>query len=190
MALTRNYLKSLSLTGEQVEGVISAHAQTVDGLKSQIERYRSDAAALPDIQKELDDARQELLLLHADPWEERFHAISAEFESFKQQISDRELIQAKESAYRELLREVGVNERRIDAVMRVSDMECVQWEDGRIVNEAQLREQIREEWADFIGKVVVRGAKTPTPPAAVERRVELGRLPMREYIAKRREKRL
>ena len=142
MALTRNYLKSLSLTGEQVEGVISAHAQTVDGLKSQIERYRSDAAALPDIQKELDDARQELLLLHADPWEERFHAVSAEFESFKQQISDRELIQAKESAYRELLREVGVNERRIDAVMRVSDMECVQWEDGRIVNEAQLREKI------------------------------------------------
>ena len=189
MALTRNYLKSLSLTGEQVEGIIAAHVQTVDGLKSEIERYRSDAAALPDIQKELDDARQELLLLHADPWEERYTAISAEFESYKQEIADREMRQAKETAYRALLREVGVGEKRIEAVMRVSDLDCVQWEDGRIVNEQELRARIREEWADFIGATVVRGAKTPMPPAAVERRVDLGRLPMREYIQKRRERR-
>lgn len=185
MALTRNLLKSMSLGGEQIESIIAAHAETVEGLKGEIARYRQQAAALPEIQKELDEARQEILMLHEDPWEDKYRQISTEFDTFRQETTAKELRRAKEIAYRQLLREVGVSERRIDAVLRVTDLDCVQMEDNVIVNGEELRQAAQEEWAEFIGTTVTQGARTPMPPAMLQRKEDLGKLPMREYIRKR-----
>ena len=59
MALTRNFLKSMGLTEEQVATIIEAHTDTVDGLKDLIATYKADAEKLPDIQKELNDLKKE-----------------------------------------------------------------------------------------------------------------------------------
>ena len=55
MALTRKLLKGMGLTDEQVDTIIEAHTDTVDGLKADIGKYKADAEKLPGIQKELDD---------------------------------------------------------------------------------------------------------------------------------------
>lgn len=52
--------------------------------------------------------------------------------------------------YRELLEQEGVDERRIDSVMRVTDLSDVVVEDGRLKDEDGLRANIHKEWADFI----------------------------------------
>ena len=59
MALTRKLLKGMGLTDEQVDTIIEAHTDTVDGLKADIGRYKADAEKLPGIQKELDDLKKE-----------------------------------------------------------------------------------------------------------------------------------
>ena len=51
MALTRKLLKGMGLTDEQVDTIIEAHTDTVDGLKADVSRYKADAEKLPDIQK-------------------------------------------------------------------------------------------------------------------------------------------
>ena len=54
MALTRKALKAMGLTEEQVDSIIEAHTETIDGLKDQIKTYRADAERLESVQKELD----------------------------------------------------------------------------------------------------------------------------------------
>lgn len=188
MALSRKLLKGMSLTEEQVETIIEAHLETVDGLKDEIARCQADAAALPDIQKELDDARQELQLIASDGWKSRYEAISAEFDSFRAAQEQKEIRAEKEAAYRTLLREAGISERRLDAVLRVSDIDRLRLEDGRLQDAERLRDEIREEWSDFIAAASTRGARTPTPPALSHIQTDMGKLSMPEYIAQRRRK--
>ena len=54
MALTRKLLKGMGLTDEQVDTIIEAHTDTVDGLKADVSKYKTDAEKLSDVQKELD----------------------------------------------------------------------------------------------------------------------------------------
>ncbi len=58
MALTRKLLKGMGLTDEQVDTIIEAHTDTVDGLKADVSKYKSDAEKLPDVQKQLDDLKE------------------------------------------------------------------------------------------------------------------------------------
>ena len=48
MALTRKLLKGMGLTDEQVDTIIEAHTDTVDGLKDQISTYKADADCFAD----------------------------------------------------------------------------------------------------------------------------------------------
>ena len=41
MALTRKLLKGMGLTEEQMDTIIEAHTDTVDGLKSDLARYKA-----------------------------------------------------------------------------------------------------------------------------------------------------
>lgn len=43
MALTRAFLKSMTLTDEQVSAIIEEHSATVTGLKGEITKYKEDA---------------------------------------------------------------------------------------------------------------------------------------------------
>ena len=42
MALTRKLLKGMGLTDEQVDTIIEAHTDTVDGLKADVSKYEGD----------------------------------------------------------------------------------------------------------------------------------------------------
>ena len=74
---------------------------------------------------------------------------------------------AKREAYRELLRRTGVSERRLDAVLRVSDTDGLTLTpEGRLAGEDELAENVRREWSDFIVTAAERGVAAPRPPQA------------------------
>ena len=56
MALTRKYLTALGIESEKIDEIISAHTETVDGLKEQLRQFEADAKKLPEVQAELDKA--------------------------------------------------------------------------------------------------------------------------------------
>ena len=68
-------------------------------------------------------------------------------------------------AVRAVLKEIGVADKRIDAVMRVTDTgELELDENGKIVTEKELKKQLKDEWADFIVTRREQGANVPNPP--------------------------
>lgn len=166
MALTRKMLKAMGIEDEKIEQIIEAHTETVDGLKEQRDAYKADAEKLADVQKQLDKANKDLEASGKDTYKVKYEAIKEEFESFKKEQAAKETHSAKESAYRELLKAAGISEKRIAAILKVSDIDSVELdENGEIKDANKLTESIKAEWADFIPTTTTRGAQTATPPA-------------------------
>ena len=165
MALTRRMLKAMGISDEQVDEIIAAHSETVDALKEQRDQYKADAEKLPEIQKQLDKANSDLEAKGNDAYKVKYEALKEEYEGYKREQTEKETRSAKERAYRELLKAAGVTEKRIDSVIRVSDLDGVELDDkGAIKDADKLTESIKTEWADFIQTTTTQGAQTATPP--------------------------
>ena len=75
-------------------------------------------------------------------------------------------VDAKKSAYRKLLESSGIDPKRIDSIMRVSDVSTITvGEDGKIVDADKVAEQIKTDWSDFVLSTGTVGQRVDTPPA-------------------------
>ena len=170
MALTRKMLKAMGIEDEKIDQIIEAHSETVEGLKGQLDTVTSSAKKANDeamsLQKELEEAKNLALEKEGkNPWKVKFEALKEEFEGYKTEEQKKATKAAKESAYKALLKESGIAEKRIAAVCKVSDIEGIELgEDGKIKDADKLRESIKNEWADFITTEGTKGAETATPP--------------------------
>lgn len=161
MALTRKLLRGMGLTEEQADTVIEAHTETVEGLKERISAHEGDARELENVRRELEE-----LKAGGGEWQKRFEEEHALFESYKQEQETRELKARKAEAYGALLKETGISERRIGAILRLTDVDGLELDENGKLKDAEAKaEEIRREYSDFIVTSTERGADVPTPPA-------------------------
>lgn len=160
MAFTRNFLKSLGLTDEQIQSVIEEHTSVTDALK----KYKEDAEKLPVVQKELDDLKKDTADYEAI--KKQYADEKQAFEEFKKNVDSEKALNNVKSAYKALLKANNVDDKRIDSILKVTDFtEKKLNKDGKFENEKDLNEAIKTEWKDFIVKTETRGAEVETPPA-------------------------
>lgn len=102
----------------------------------------------------------------AEKWKTKYDALKDDFEAFKKDISAKESKATRDNAYKELLKQAGVSEKRLDAVLKVSDVASLEMgEDGKFKDSDKILENIKTEWADFITTTETHGANTATPPS-------------------------
>lgn len=168
MSLSRKFLKAMGIEDEKIDQIIDAHSETVSALKDEMAEYKSDAEKLTTVQKELDKLKADIKDAEEkngkDPYKVKYEALKEDFDNYKKEISEKEAKANKEKLYTELLKEAGVNEKRIAAVLKVSDLDSVEIEEGKIKNAKDLTKSIKEEWADFITKTETKGADVSNPP--------------------------
>lgn len=163
MALTRKFLSALGIEADKIEEIITAHTETVDALKEQRDTYKADAEKLPEVQKELTKLKADTE--GQDSWKLKYDAVKEEFDTYKNEQKAKETEAAKRTAYKQLLKDTGVSEKRLDAVLRVSKLDDIKLDkDGKIVDSNKVADAIKEEWADFISTEGTKGAETATPP--------------------------
>lgn len=166
MALSRKFLSAMGIEDDKIDQIIEAHTDTVNGLKDEIEKYKADAEKLPGIQKELKKLQDDADANGRDPYKVKYEAMKEEFESYKKDVETKETKAKKDAAYKALLKEAGVSEKRIDAVLKVSDIDSLEFdEEGKVVNQKDLIKTIKSEWSDFIVKEGEKGADVSNPPA-------------------------
>ena len=162
MALSRKLLKGMGLTDEQVDTIIEAHTDTVDGLKSDLSKYKTDAEKLPDVQKELN----ELKAKGDDGWKEKHDALKEEFDQYKNDVQAKETKAAKEAAYRAILKDANLSEKGIEKAIKYAEWDKIELgEDGKLKGANDHIKAAREEWAEYVTTTTTTGAKTSTPPA-------------------------
>lgn len=162
MSLTRKMLKGMGLTEEQVDSIIEEHTAVTDALKEQVNQYKKDAEGYQTAKKELEDLKS-----GGDDWKEKYEAEHKAFEEFKQETEASAERAKVQDAYRALLKAQNVSEKRIDKIIKLTDLDALKLtKEGRIANEEKVAEDIRNEWSDFIVSQSDRGTDVDTPPAS------------------------
>lgn len=160
MALTRSFLKGMNLTDEQVSAIIEAHTESIDGIKADRDKYKEEAKKAADLEKKLKGFEG------ADDWQKKFTDEHKAFEDYKKDIANKEKLATVQSAYKALLKESGVDEKRIDSIIKVTDFKDMKLaEDGKFEKSEELTKKIKEDWAGFIVEKRTEGADVKNPPA-------------------------
>lgn len=166
MALTRKLLRGMGLTDEQVDTIIEAHTDTVDGIKAERDSYKTDAEKLPGVQKELNDLKQTIGDGGETVSKAEYDRLQNDFNTYKDGVTAREAHTAKETAYRTLLKEAGVDPKRIDAIVKITDIDGIELaEDGKIKDADTRTATVKTDYADFIVTYSEQGANVANPPA-------------------------
>lgn len=170
MSLTRKALSAMGIDAEKIDQIIEMHTETVDAIKaerdtaqSDAKKYKADADKLAEVEKELSDMKAKQG--QPDAYKDKYDKLKSEYEAYKGEVSAKETKAAKTKAYRDMLKEIGISEKRLDAVLKVADLDSIELdEDGAIKDVDGLKKSAKDEWSDFIVSEGTKGAKTPTPP--------------------------
>ena len=167
MALTRKFLRAKGIEEEVIDEIIEAHSATVEALKEERDSYKEEANKVTELQEAIKAAKEEASQqADKNPYKVKYDALKDEFEAFKKGEAEKATKASKKEAYKALLKECGISEKRIDAVTRVADLDSLELDDsGKIKNASELKTSIKEEWSEFIPTDSQAGAKTPNPPA-------------------------
>lgn len=153
-----------SIPAEAIGKLVKAISTAVGNEFVEKTRYKAKLEEIDTLKSEKQTAEDSATT--AEKWKTKYQALKDDFEGYKNEQTKKEDRSVKEKAYRELLRQAGVSEKRIGAVLRVSDVDGVELdENGAIKGADKLTASIRSEWADFIQTTATQGAKTATPPA-------------------------
>lgn len=163
MALTRKLLKGMGLTDEQVDTIIEAHTDTVDGLKNDIARYKADAEKLPGVQRELDT----LKAAGDGGWQEKYNNVKTDFDNYKADVTARETKAAKERAAKAYYENKGITGKSLDIALRGSaqEIDALELDGENIKDTSALDELIAGTFSTLVSTTETRGAQTATPPA-------------------------
>ena len=159
MALTRSFLKGMSLTDEQVSAIIDAHAESIDALKQQRDDYKADADKLKDLQKELD------ALKSGKDWKAEHDKLKKSLDDYKAEIAGKETLAAKQAAFRKLLAAEKIPDKFHDRIIRMTDFDAMEMDGDAIKDVVKQRKAITDEWGEYKATAETRGANVDTPPA-------------------------
>lgn len=184
MALTRKYLIAMGIEQEKIDQIIESHGETVNALKAEIESaqedaakakaqaegYKQEAAKVPALEKQIEDIKNAQA---DDDWQGKYdeqvkatESLQAQFDQYKAEIAEKDANAEKLSLYKALLREIGLDEKRVEKAARLKDLSELAVEDGKLAGYDELKESETAEWEAFIPQVNTRGARVPTPPAS------------------------
>lgn len=162
MSLTRKLLKGMGLTDEQVDTIIEAHTDTVDGLKEQVKTYKADAEKLPNVQKELDD----LKAAGDGGWEEKAKDFEKKYNDLVAENKNKETKAAKESAAKAFFESKGITGNSLEIAMRGSSAEIAALDlDGeKIKDSSALDALVNGTFKPLVSTTTTKGANIPNPP--------------------------
>lgn len=164
MALTRKSLKAMGLTEEQVDSIIEAHTETVDGLKDKLKAAEAKANQLDGVQKELDDLKAK----GDDGYKDKYEKEHAAFEKYKSDVTAKETKAAKEKAVEAYFEGQKITGNNLKLAMRGArdEIEAIELDaNGNIKDTSALDALVKGDYADLIVSTTVKGAKPATPPA-------------------------
>ena len=165
MALTRKFLTAMGIEEDKLEQIINAHTEVTSALKEERDSYKEKADKLPELQKELSELKEAASVNNEDAFKVKYEALKEEFKEFKDNVNAKETKSKKEHALKQLLKDIGISEKRIDSVIKVSDVEGMELDgEGKLKDVDKLTEALKEEWSDFITTQDTKGAETAKPP--------------------------
>lgn len=171
MALTKAQVREiLSAAGvdaehmkDAVDKIIDGHLASVDALREDVSKYKSEAEQLGGVQKELDELKK----LDGAGWREKAADWEKKYNDLVSANTAKETKAAKEAAARAYYESKGITGKSLDIAIRGSGPEigALELEDGKIKDASALDALVQGDFAGLVSQTQVRGADIDHPPA-------------------------
>lgn len=180
MALTRKFLSALGIEDAKADEIIEVHSTTVTNIKSELEKYKEKAENLEKseeklkdfekLQKEVEKLKETVKIKEDETqdYKSKYEKTQKEYDDYKESIKNKEIKDTKSNAFKGLLKEAKIPEKRFDAIVKLSDddIDKIEFEeDGSIKNKDDIIKSISDNWSEYVRDTQTRGANTSTPPA-------------------------
>lgn len=164
MGLTRKSLKAMGLTEEQVDSIIEAHSETVDGLKEKLKTAENAAAKLEGVQKELNALKAN----GGDDYKEKYEKAKKDLEDYQKTVAAEKTQAARERAARAYFESKNITGTNLDIAMRAAEREISALElDGDKIKDASTLDALTSgTLAGLVKTTAVIGANVATPPTS------------------------
>lgn len=148
MALTREQLKEMELTDDQIERIIKGHAETVTGLTTERDRLNGELRTARD---DAEQARNEL-------------------QTYRQQVEADRLTAGKQAALRGALKEAGVQrEDFVELLLKAVDLSAVELDGDRLKDAAALIAPLKASYGGCFAVTATHGTPPIDPPVGGQR---------------------
>lgn len=161
MALTRKSLKAMGLTDEQVDSIVEMHTETVDGLKEKIRIAEEKAADYDEVKKQLEASKG------GKDYKAEYDKLKGEFESYKKDITEKEIAAAKTKAGRAYFESKGIKGGNLEIAMRGAkdEISALELDGDKIKDTKALDALISGDYKGLIVSESTKGADPVNPPA-------------------------
>lgn len=156
MSITRKFLKALGIEDDKADQIIEAHTEVANGLKADLERYKTDAGKLAEVQAELDA----LKATKDSDLQDQYDQLKIELENEKAgRKKDRQ-----EAAIRQELTAMGAQD--VDYLLyKLGDTSELFDEEDHIKDKDAFAEKTKADYPNQFKAEPTKSKGTPPPPA-------------------------
>lgn len=187
--LSKKFLAGLGIDEDKADLICERHKEVLNEIITERDELKEKAEKLDAVQTQLNAYKEAEKNGEKDTYKVKYEALKEDFEEYKKGIETKEVTAKKEAAYKKLLTEAGVSEKRIPSILRVTDLDSIELDDdGNAKDAEKYTESIKTEWSDFIQTTRTEGAEVANPPQqSTNDKKDLGKLSMSDYIKARKE---
>ena len=151
MAFSRQTLKAMGFTDDQVQSLIDLHTEVTDNLKAEIKKYKEDAEKLSDVQRQLDEANSKISAAEKDDYKGKYESEKAAHDKLKEDIKAKETTAKKSTAFKAYLKEKGYSDNAITKITKYGGyVDGIELDDeGKIRDSDKLLTSIEGEWGEY-----------------------------------------
>lgn len=156
MSITRKFLKALGIEDDKADQIIEAHTEVANGLKADLERYKTDAGKLAEVQAELDA----LKATKDSDLQDQYDQLKIELENEKTgRKKDRQ-----EAAIRQELTAMGAQD--VDYLLyKLGDTSELFDEEDHLKDKDAFAEKAKADYPNQFKAEPAKSKGTPPPPA-------------------------
>lgn len=158
MAFSRKWLSAMGIEPEKIDEIVAAHAEVVEALKADRDKYKADAEQLTKVQGELDKVKNDLEAANAtieqaekDDYKGKYEAIKAEKEQLKADYDAKDKAAKEDAAITELALAKGYGDKGAKMIVKYGNLRGkVKFDDkGKAEISEELWGAIESDFGDY-----------------------------------------
>lgn len=144
-----------NIPADSIPAVVQAVQKAVGEGFVTLDRYNTKKTLADELQEKLDAAGES---------EEKYNKLKTEYDAYKNEQEAKALRTEKENAYKEMLKNIGIPEKRIPVILKTVNFDELDFKDGKFDKADDIEKTAKEEWADFIVTAKETGVDSAKPP--------------------------
>jgi len=144
-----------NVPADSIPALIQAIQKAVGENFVTVDRYNAKKTLADELQAKVDEA---------EGLQGKYDTLKTEYDAYKNEQTAKETRAQKQDAYKEILKKIGIPEKRFAVILKTVDFDELDLKDGKFTKADEIEKSAKEEWEDFIVTTQETGVDSAKPP--------------------------